>query len=260
MAERDRGVYSPPPDDDYDARDSGRRGMILLAVSVVILLAAGAMAWSTYNLGLREGGREGAPRIVADSSPFRSEPADPGGFQAPDQDIEVYDTLTGERRDTVETLAPPPEQPMPEALEAEPDTPEEPASQGVQIVEIDPDELDTAIDERPAEPEPAPIQPEPEPEPAPPPAPAAQVTTGGAWLVQIAALRSEDEANATWRRVSGAHSGLMSQVSLDLQRADLGDRGIYYRVRASSFATKAAAEDFCGALKQEGQDCIVVAR
>src|SRR5690606_9440272 len=113
----DRGVYSPPPDDDYDAREGGRRGMVLLAVSVVVLLAAAAMAWSTYNLGLREGGRDAPPRIVADAGPFRTEPADPGGFQAPDQDIEVYDSLTGEERRTAERFAPPPEQPLAEALE-----------------------------------------------------------------------------------------------------------------------------------------------
>ena len=76
-------------------------------MKATVLLAAAAMAWSTYNLGLREGGRDAPPRIVADAGPFRTEPADPGGFQAPDQDIEVYDTLTGTEWETADRFAPP---------------------------------------------------------------------------------------------------------------------------------------------------------
>lgn len=263
----DRGVYAPPPDDGYDAREGGgRRGMVLLAVSVVVLLAAAAMAWSTYNLGLREGGRQAPPRIVADAGPFRTEPADPGGFQAPDQDIEVYDTLTGAEREVEERFAPPPEEPLEQALappappttidpDVEQPAPEDP-ERGVQIVEDDglaPTELRPA----PEEPAPAPVQ----QAEAAPPAPAAPAADGGgSWLVQIAALRSEEEARATWSRVSAAHPELMRPASMDIQRADLGERGVFFRLRAASFSAKEDADEFCARLKRAGQDCIVVAR
>ncbi len=251
MVERERGVYSPPPDDDYDAREGGRRGMVLLGVSVLVLLAAAAMAWSAYNLGLREGGRDAPPRIVADSGPFRTEPADPGGFQAPGQEIEVYDSLSGERRETAERFAPPPETPLEAALDLAPadELEPEPEPRGVQIVEAAPDEIAAP----PAVPEVQ--QPQPQTQ-----TPTATATGGGAWLVQLAALRSEEEARATWSRVASAHSALLGPASMDIQRADLGDRGVYYRVRAAGFAAKEGADDLCARLKQAGQDCIVVAR
>ncbi len=266
MAEGERGVYSPPPEDSYDARESGSRGVVLLAVSVVVLLAAAAMAWSTYNLGLREGGRDAPPRIVADAGPFRTEPADPGGFQTPDQDIEVYDSLSGEARDTEERFAPPPEEPLEAAME--PEVAEEPApapesapepERGIQIVEEDVGPAPVDLRPAPEEAAPAP-QPEPEPAPAPAAQQPVQTATGGAWLVQLAALRTEDEARATWSRIASAHPAILSGASMDIQRADLGERGIYYRVRAAAFSTKPAAEDFCSRLKQAGQDCIVVGR
>src|SRR5690606_3690940 len=96
----------------------------------------------------------------------------------------------------------------------------------------------------------APAQPE-----TPPAAPAAD----GAWLVQLAALRSEEEAVATWSRVAAANPSLSGRPR-DIQRADLGDRGVYYRLRAGGFASKESADAFCGGLQQAGQDCIVVAR
>ncbi|HSR71649.1 MAG TPA: SPOR domain-containing protein, partial [Kiloniellales bacterium] len=41
------------------------------------------------------------------------------------------------------------------------------------------------------------------------------------------------------------------------QRADLGDRGTFYRLRSSG-STRAEADRLCGALGSQGIDCIVV--
>jgi hypothetical protein len=53
---------------------------------------------------------------------------------------------------------------------------------------------------------------------------------------------------------------LFAQAQLDVQRADLGQRGIYFRVRAGYFADRANASRFCERIRQMGQDCIPVAR
>jgi hypothetical protein len=47
---------------------------------------------------------------------------------------------------------------------------------------------------------------------------------------------------------------------MDVQRADLGPRGIYHRLRAGYFATTDDATLFCERIRQMRQDCIVAAR
>lgn len=110
---------------------------------------------------------------------------------------------------------------------------------------------------------------EPLPEVAAPPkaaakvarrAPAPGVAAGGAFVVQIAALRSEGAADAAWDRLSARDPALFAGARKDIQRADLGAKGAYFRVRAGYFAGRDEAARFCDRVKTLGQDCIVVVR
>lgn len=102
---------------------------------------------------------------------------------------------------------------------------------------------------------------------APPPAggapqlPAApQFVSNGPYVAQLAALQSEAAVDQAWRRLSSRAPQLFAQARLDTERADLGQRGIYYRIRAGYFADRANASRFCDRIRQMGQDCIVTAR
>ncbi len=83
---------------------------------------------------------------------------------------------------------------------------------------------------------------------------------GGAYVAQVAALQSEASVNPAWTRLSSRAPQLFASAHLDVERADLGARGIYYRLRAGYFADRANATRFCDRVRQMGQDCIVVAR
>ncbi len=83
--------------------------------------------------------------------------------------------------------------------------------------------------------------------------------TGG-FVVQLAALRAKDGARPAWARLKKAHPALLGDRELTIQRVDLGDRGIFFRVQAGFFAERAGARDLCNALKARGQDCLVVKR
>lgn len=89
---------------------------------------------------------------------------------------------------------------------------------------------------------------------------APQFTSNGPYVAQLAALQSEAAVQPAWRRLSSRAPTLFGQAQLDTERADLGPRGIYYRVRAGYFADRANATRFCERIRQMGQDCIVVAR
>lgn len=89
------------------------------------------------------------------------------------------------------------------------------------------------------------------------PSPQASVKAGaGAYLLQIGAYKSQDEADAAWHAFETRHpvaGGYQSNV----KQVDLGAKGTWYRLRIGSFADKAAASAFCAKLKADGADCLV---
>ncbi len=82
----------------------------------------------------------------------------------------------------------------------------------------------------------------------------------GPYVVQVAALKSQDGARPAWGRLQKAHTALLSERELAIQEIDLGERGIFYRVQAGYFPDRASALELCTALKVRGQDCLVVKR
>jgi cell division septation protein DedD len=80
----------------------------------------------------------------------------------------------------------------------------------------------------------------------------------GTHLVQIAALRTQAAADAAWSSAVGAHPGLFTGAEKRVQRADLGAKGVFYRLRVGAFAERTNASEFCDALKERGETCIVV--
>ena len=82
----------------------------------------------------------------------------------------------------------------------------------------------------------------------------------GRFLVQVAAVRTAGEADAEWAKLVRRAPDLFSAVQKDVERADLGAKGVFYRLRAAAFSERASATAFCEQVKTVGQDCIVVAR
>ncbi len=91
-------------------------------------------------------------------------------------------------------------------------------------------------------------------------APTPDFVSRGPYVAQLAALQSAAAAEVAWRRLSSRAPSLFVAARLDIERADLGQRGIYYRVRAGYFADRANAARFCERIRQMGQDCIPAAR
>lgn len=80
--------------------------------------------------------------------------------------------------------------------------------------------------------------------------------SGGAYVVQLLALRDEASAKAAWSKLTVKY-GSLADHALDIEKADLGDKGTFYRVRAAGFTSKSSATSFCANLKKAGQDCMV---
>jgi cell division septation protein DedD len=100
------------------------------------------------------------------------------------------------------------------------------------------------------------------PPPSPPaetPLEPAEADLSGRAAVQLASLRSREEAAQEWERLRRGQEDLLGELSPVIQRADLGaERGIYYRLRAGPLADGPAAIALCGSLRERGVDCLPI--
>jgi hypothetical protein len=80
---------------------------------------------------------------------------------------------------------------------------------------------------------------------------------GGGYLVQIASQRSEAEASASFRALQGKYPSVLGSRSATIKRADLGEKGTYYRAMVGPFGSPDEATSFCGNLKSAGGQCVV---
>lgn len=267
------GAYAPPADEfaTFDARDEdARRGLLLLTTALAAFVLFLGVVWSAYNQGLRDSGRDGAPRLVPNQEPYRERPVDPGGAETPDTELEVYDRLTGDdATDDTVSLRPAPEEPLEDSgrptLRVEQVDADAAANTALQQAPVEtetlPDATPRQAPQRPAR------QPDPEPEPvvvAPEPAAPSGLVTGvdlsGSWVVQIASFRTESDAEAAWVAFRTRFSDISSGMAPDVASVEIEGRGTYHRLRIAAFADRGDAVSFCSQLQSRGQDCLVARR
>jgi len=245
---RDLRVVEPPVGEAAEPHavfEGRKRGAPLVKTAVAVILIGGSAAVIGYAYMHSGGSPErfetaATPVVRPADGPIKVRPENPGGAVVPYQDTLLLNREDGE-----------------EVLDSGP-TPREPA--------IDWDAVaarETASDPAAADPAPPPA-PKPAAQRAAPDTPEAATTPNGErrgdYAVQVAALREERAARATWQRVQNAHVEVLGDLRLLLQQAELEDRGRFWRVRGGPFASRDAAEAACARLKAEGQGCFVVER
>jgi SPOR domain len=233
------GLYVEPRD-----REAGPRFRGLLA-GFVVLLVIGVFVgglWFAYQQGLRHGGAiSGAadvPLIRADERPTRVKPENPGGMVVPDRDRLIYT----QKRTAVEHLLPPPEKPM-----ARPGAPLAAAPTGAP----QPPAGLAAGSVSPAQP--AQVAGKP-PQATTPAGKAATAQKSGGLRIQLGSVRSEEAARQEWDRIRRANPDLLASVTATPSRADLGDKGVFYRLLTAPIAD---ADRLCGELKRRNVGCVV---
>lgn len=85
---------------------------------------------------------------------------------------------------------------------------------------------------------------------------APQTDPAGTHRVQVVAVQSQAQAESEWQRISRLYPDLLGGSELFIQQIDLGDRGIWYRVQAGTFA-RSDANQVCATIQARGGDCIV---
>jgi SPOR domain len=87
--------------------------------------------------------------------------------------------------------------------------------------------------------------------------PTHSVASGGSYLVQVSSQRSEADAQASYRALQGKFPAVLGSRPPLIKRADLGDKGVYYRAMVGPFASSEEAAQMCGSLKTAGGQCVV---
>jgi SPOR domain len=88
-------------------------------------------------------------------------------------------------------------------------------------------------------------------------APSGSAGGSGGYLVQVSSQRSEADAQASFKALQGKFPTVLGSQSSLIKRADLGDKGVYYRAMVGPFGSADEASQFCGNLKSAGGQCVV---
>lgn len=81
-----------------------------------------------------------------------------------------------------------------------------------------------------------------------------------AYVVQIASMTSAEAARQHFELLRAENPGLLDDLTLNLEEANLGTRGIFYRVQLGPFPNQATAQDMCLQLEDQDIDCLVLRR
>lgn len=238
---------------------------------------AGIVGWFVLSPQYAQENSE-IPIIHRPQSAVKIRPENPGGMDIPNQDKDVYNIVEKKNVDNtiVENLLPSPETPklpdivpdvsdldenaknldeiVDEVVEVEEKSEKEVAKTEQKAYDIQQKPQDLIKTEEKAE-----TKPEEKPEAKPEPKAEVQQIVGN-WQIQLIASKNKAAVEKAWTDLSSRYS-LLKSYPHEIQTSDLGAQGIFYRLRAGSFADKNAAAAACAALKKQGlNDCITKER
>lgn len=252
-----------------------------------VLLIVGLVAWAVWPSKDSADGSD-VPVVHAETEDYKVKPDEPGGMPIPNKDSTVFESMDtapqGEKN--VENLLEDSEQPMKKeevftaasaAVEETP-APAEVASAKEEVPAAPSSEtLESAKEEAPKEPVKEAVKEAPKVEKK------AEKTvekkadkkegiiqtlkeetgttekpkakSSGSVYIQLAAVKSDAEAKTKWSKLQSSYASL-KPLSLRVQKADLGDKGTFYRVQGGPLSAEDAAT-VCGKIKAAGGACII---
>lgn len=248
------------------------KNVFIGAVSGIVL--AGIVGWFVLSPQYAADTPDEIPVIRRPKDAIKIQPENPGGMEILNQDKTVYNIIDKKGvGDTpaVETILPPPEEPQLPIIvpEAEPPAPAVPstektiaAAEEIIRAETTPPAKEPVKEIKPAPaPAPTPQPPAPQPTPEKISIPAKTPTqpakaAAGSWQVQLMASTNRNAVAGSWASLSKKYPVLKNQP-YEIETADLGAKGIFYRLQAGTFADRSGADALCKEIKSLGGSCIV---
>lgn len=249
------------------------KNVLIGAVSGIVL--AGIVGWIALAPKYSTPDNTDLPIVRRPQTAIKMQPIEPGGMEIANQDKSIYDIIEKKVEDTtanVESILPPPEAPIAPVIENKPETIENIITEAEKVIETAPV---VAVKEtvRTQEiikiPEPIKIANSSAPlakissefdeaAEVAPKTPASnsfnKSATSGMWQLQLMSSPNKTAIDKSQNTMPKKYAPLAAEV-LEVEVADLKEKGTYYRLNAGAFATKAEADKLCNDLKALGATC-----
>lgn len=82
----------------------------------------------------------------------------------------------------------------------------------------------------------------------------AAVIKSGSWQIQLMSSPNKAAVEKSWLTMSKKYA-VLKDLPHEIESADLGAKGIFYRLKAGSFASKNEAASLCASIKAAGGSC-----
>ena len=163
--------------------------------------------------------------IRADQNPFKIKPKEPGGLRVENPDTKIYCKIS-DCDDEGETILPPLEEPAFSKYKEN------------NLIYSDEDPLKLAINKKNDDNE----------------------FLAKEFLIQLAALRSQEKAEKEWDRLLKEYPQFLEKYNPIIVKVNNNQNGVFYRLRAGPIETREKSDTLCKSLKKEKIGCLVVPR
>ena len=231
---------------------------------------AGIVSWFILSSDYTQTEDVDVPVVRRPQTAIKVQPADPGGMEILNQDKTVYDIVEKKETDDikVENLLPPPEEPkMPEDIIPTAAQPTSEKEIKIDVIETAEKIINNNEVKAPAQPKKEPVKPEAkpvvveekpvqQPKPVVVEAPKPVEIAAGSWQIQLISSPNKSAMEKAWKDMSKKYS-VLNGLPHEIESADLGSKGTFYRLKAGSFKDRAPADKICNSIKSAGGSCLV---
>lgn len=78
------------------------------------------------------------------------------------------------------------------------------------------------------------------------------------YWVQLGTFSTEEQATQAWQEVREKNSDILKAVTTKVSKSDLGEKGIFYRLKSGPISSDVEAKELCKQLNERQQNCFFV--
>jgi len=245
------------------------KNVFIGAVSGIALAAV--VGWFVLSPHYAGNNNNEIPIIRRPQEAIKVQPEDRGGMEILNQDKTVYNIIDKENVDNpaVERILPPPEEPQLPEIKPENETPnifevtaentpsvpstEKTIKAAEEIIKEETNQTPKMAKTIKLEP----VKETKEPKIVKTPSTENNIVSAtGPWRVQLMASTNRNAVANSWKSLTSKYRTLQNQPH-EIETADLGAKGTFYRLHAGAFNDRSGADNLCKDIKALGGSCIV---
>lgn len=277
-------LNSQPLENIDDRRATVNRSQQIFLSTVLGIGLAGIVSWFVFSSDYSQTDNVEIPVVRRPQTAVKIQPTEPGGMEILNQDKTVYDIIEKKEIDehSVESLLPPPEEPQLPVVETPEITQPDVVTEAEKIISTEETKAagETEIDEKSVieissqeekqetakkpeienkqvvvESNPA-LKPQTEAVKAKEEVQKEEKIPSGRWQLQLMSTPNVSAIEKAWNNMKVKYPELKS-LPHEVETADLGAKGIFYRLKAGSFIDRGDADKLCNSIKNSGGTCLV---